>query len=531
MSVLSANNQQNGFLCRAPTAVANNIFSNCSSGTDQTRRRNHGNAGNGFACQDRAGNNSFEDCVSMFNAGSAYLVEGCEDNSFLRCRAESCPGDAWNISADDTLLVEISAIDVAGDAVSIHEGSRNNVNFHELHNIFGQFINLAPGANGDALSLTGATLGTAGGSQVRVGGTIPGNVSGISTIQGLWRNPTSPSGEEHRHADFEFNVTKGNSPQAFSVVTPSQHGFQPGNSVVLVITTPTGTAEESDPINAVVDNNPDLQSSITVLSGSLRLGQPMHLSLVMQNHGLGRATNPVATFSSSLPITELSVLGATVTHLGLGRYQITMPTLAPGEKITGVVTVVGAGTGATTIALHSDSSGQTDANPSNNTATLTNSVVSGANPSPVATQANQINAGSNLDPVSMLTGEIFEYLPSDLSLGGPLPLGFRRYYASFLKRVGVPGSLGDNWRHNHEWSLTNRTTTVEVSTDLGRFIRFTNLAGDYQLIGRMEIPFQLRNNNGNFVLGDPRSRRLYTFNSAGQLNQVADGRGNTHTLT
>ena len=50
--------------------------------------------------------------------------------------------------------------------------------------------------------------------------------------------------------------------------------------------------------------------------------------------------------------------------------------------------------------------------------------------------ANTPQAVSHLDPISTFTGEDFDTFPPDLSLGGPLPIEFRRYYASMLSRDG-----------------------------------------------------------------------------------------------
>ncbi len=150
-----------------------------------------------------------------------------------------------------------------------------------------------------------------------------------------------------------------------------------------------------------------------------------------------------------------------------------------------------------------------------------------------ASDANTITAGEVGHPVSTFTGELFEGLPPDLSLAGPMPLVFARYYAAFLKKDGLAsGKLGDNWLHNFEMTLTvTSSNTVNVVNHLGRLISFTNTAGNFALIGRQDLAFQLATNSGNYVLGDPRSQRLFTFDSTGKLLQISDGHGNAHTLT
>jgi RHS repeat-associated protein len=152
---------------------------------------------------------------------------------------------------------------------------------------------------------------------------------------------------------------------------------------------------------------------------------------------------------------------------------------------------------------------------------------------PITTTANTPNVAHAGDPISTFTGELANQLPADLDLGGPMPLRFARYYASMLKREGlVAGRLGDNWLHNFEWSLTTTpSNTVRVVNHQGRRLEFTNTAGGLVLVGLQETPFQLVASGGNYVLGDPRSQRLYTFDSSGKLTQIEDGHGNAHTLT
>jgi RHS repeat-associated protein len=136
-------------------------------------------------------------------------------------------------------------------------------------------------------------------------------------------------------------------------------------------------------------------------------------------------------------------------------------------------------------------------------------------------------------PVSTFTGELYESLPADLDLGGPLPLSFQRYYAAFIQKDGlITGALGGNWLHNFEMTLTTTpSNTVNVVNNRGRLIQFTNSGGAFSLIGTPDIPFQLTASGGNYVLGDPRSQMLYTFNSIGRLTTIADGHGNAQTLS
>jgi RHS repeat-associated protein len=162
-------------------------------------------------------------------------------------------------------------------------------------------------------------------------------------------------------------------------------------------------------------------------------------------------------------------------------------------------------------------------------------VVAAVSNTPVTpiSSANNDWSGTVGHPVNTFNGELFDLLPPDLDLGGPMPLVFQRYYAAFLKKDGlIAGKLGDNWLHNFEMTLTvTASNTVNIVNNRGRLIPFTNSAGNFILLGRQDVPFQLATNGGNYILGDPRSQMLYTFDSSGKLITIADGHGNVQTLT
>jgi RHS repeat-associated protein len=154
-------------------------------------------------------------------------------------------------------------------------------------------------------------------------------------------------------------------------------------------------------------------------------------------------------------------------------------------------------------------------------------------PATHSTYANHVTSGTDHDPISLFNGELFDLLPPDLALGGPLPLVFQRYYAAFLEQDGlIAGKLGNNWLHKFEMTLAvTASNTVNIVDNQGRLIPFTNSAGSFILLGRQDIPFQLAANGGNYSLGDPRSQMLYTFDSGGKLISIADGHGNAQTLS
>src|SRR5262249_39554567 len=135
--------------------------------------------------------------------------------------------------------------------------------------------------------------------------------------------------------------------------------------------------------------------------------------------------------------------------------------------------------------------------------------------------------------VSTFTGELNDALPPDLVLDGPMPLVFRRYYASLLKRDGkISGALGDNWLHNFEMKLRLTNNTFEIVNEFGRVITFTNSGNAFVLLGRQDVQYQFTYAYGSGIgmLADPRSQRQFMFDFTGKLARISDGRGNAHTL-
>jgi RHS repeat-associated protein len=526
--VVSSYNGMGGIRFTGSDSYGNRVSYSCFGG-DADWSQDRGNLGSGVIIRKGAGANSFLGVASMHNGSYAYNVEG-SFNSFFDCFAGWTPGNAWNIKGGDNSVSAASANYIGGHALAIESGTRNFGDFASVRNVMGDFIHLGGAANAGALPLTDLSVGT-GNGLVRMGGTIQGMVSGLHTIRGLVEDTTAPVSEIWYHGVFELPVTKSTVPFAYNLVTDAPLDFAAGSDFFGYAATPNGSTAMTGPITVVLDNNPDMTVDLTSTSGtSSRIGDKIQFSFTVGNLGVGTAQTPTANLVSSLPVTAIDFPGAIITHVTGGHYTLRFPPLAPGAQMQGSATVVPTVVGVINVTASVAVEGQTDANPSNNSDSLGGSVSSNSGSTPVVTDANQGMAGDSLHPVSMLTGELFEYLPPDFSLGGPMPLAFSRYYASFLNRVGVTGTLGENWRQNFEWSLSDHATSVEIMTDLGRLITFTNLAGNYQLIVRTDIPFQLHTNGGNYILADPQSQRLYTFNASGQLTQIADGRGNNHTL-
>ena len=136
------------------------------------------------------------------------------------------------------------------------------------------------------------------------------------------------------------------------------------------------------------------------------------------------------------------------------------------------------------------------------------------------------------DPVNMFTGELVMHEAPDLSLGGPLPLFFARYYASGLKRDSlVKSALGDNWSHNFDWSAIILTNRALVISPQGLKVYFDRTGSTWTLNHPTFVPFQLLDSGTNVVFGDLRDNLLYTFGTNGLLLSISDGKGNEQTLT
>ena len=145
--------------------------------------------------------------------------------------------------------------------------------------------------------------------------------------------------------------------------------------------------------------------------------------------------------------------------------------------------------------------------------------------------ANPDSSGTDGDPINTFTGELFDQFSPDINMSGHMPLFFARYYASGLLKANISGRLGDNWRHNFEWTLTHIGSNINIVNNRGRLIQFVQNGSAWDLTGRTSIVYQLVEGGGDFTLLDPGSNRFYKFNAVGQLTSVEDGKGNVHSLS
>jgi len=151
------------------------------------------------------------------------------------------------------------------------------------------------------------------------------------------------------------------------------------------------------------------------------------------------------------------------------------------------------------------------------------------------------------DPVDAATGEYYIFPRLDFFLGGPLPVGLTRYYASNLRaQRGVGSALGPNWVHNFDLALIPRYHAFDTSWDdftvvydYGKLIEFTHYTEDAELwqlnFHQEPIQYQLKNDQddgtGHFWLLDPIKEQVYRFDEYGDLVEIRDRNGNLLTLT
>ena len=148
------------------------------------------------------------------------------------------------------------------------------------------------------------------------------------------------------------------------------------------------------------------------------------------------------------------------------------------------------------------------------------------------TTGAHVSSGDTNEPINTFSGELFDLEAVDLNLGGPMPLFFARYYASKIASDGnISSALGRNRLHNFDAKLTVSGNNATAVLSIGRAVQFTKAGAKWTLGGRKDIAFHLAQSGANFILADPRSQRMWTFDATGKLTKIEDGRGNAHTLS
>ncbi len=147
------------------------------------------------------------------------------------------------------------------------------------------------------------------------------------------------------------------------------------------------------------------------------------------------------------------------------------------------------------------------------------------------TRADVPNTASVKCPISTATGELFSTEAPDLKAGGIPGLGLVRYYASLLTANGdIQSALKNNWMHNFDLKISVSGSEATVVYYGGETIPFTKNS-TWSLKEAERVIYQLVESGPNYLLMDPISQRVYTFNSSGRLTRIEDRNQNALILT
>ena len=134
------------------------------------------------------------------------------------------------------------------------------------------------------------------------------------------------------------------------------------------------------------------------------------------------------------------------------------------------------------------------------------------------------------EPVDSGSGQYYDTI-KDLDLGGPLKLGFSRYYSSALSGTGAASALGTNWMSNFDSFAAVTGTTAKVLQFGGKLVTFQNSGGTWQLQSPLDTVYQFAQAGTGYQMLDPVSRLIYSYSSTGALTAIKDRNGNTITVT
>ena len=143
----------------------------------------------------------------------------------------------------------------------------------------------------------------------------------------------------------------------------------------------------------------------------------------------------------------------------------------------------------------------------------------------------QPNAAYTTDPISTANGAVTLGPVTDLSLGGPLPLSFRRSYTSFLGGGFGYEPIGFSWMTNFDMYLAVSGNIALVAQEGGGSTSFQLTNGAYQTVSLARLAYQLIKTATTYRFLNPANRLIYTFDSQGRLNRIEDRNGNTLTIT
>ena len=135
--------------------------------------------------------------------------------------------------------------------------------------------------------------------------------------------------------------------------------------------------------------------------------------------------------------------------------------------------------------------------------------------------------------VNLATGEIIVVCRPDLTLEGPAPIPFQRYYGSMLAAQGASLGTWPNWLGSYDWHLSVAGANAQVITNTGADFEFQQLpGGSWATLRPTDRKITFDSISGFWRLTLQSQRRVYFFSSSTlQLSQILDDHGNSLNLT
>ena len=143
----------------------------------------------------------------------------------------------------------------------------------------------------------------------------------------------------------------------------------------------------------------------------------------------------------------------------------------------------------------------------------------------------QPNAAYTTDPISTANGAVTLGPVTDLSLGGPLPLSFRRSYTSFLGGGFGYKPIGFSWMTNFNMYLAVSGNVALVAQEGGGSTSFQLINGAYQTVSPPRLAYQLITTTTTYRFLNPANNLVYCFDALGRLIRIEDRNGNALTVT
>ena len=141
------------------------------------------------------------------------------------------------------------------------------------------------------------------------------------------------------------------------------------------------------------------------------------------------------------------------------------------------------------------------------------------------------NIAATTDPISTATGGTYAGPFTDLALGGPLPLVFRRTYDSALAAVFNLTAAGTNWIANFDPYLSVAGNLAVVALEGGGSVSFQQNGGVYTTLYPPRLAFQLVKTPTSYRFLHPQTNLIYDFDTTGRLNKIEDRNGNAITIS